>query len=136
MRSALFCFVLILLLPLLLTACGGPKSAQVVANEYVGYMKGGKFLEAAQLWDYQTEARQQNENWDEIVESQRRLIIGKLAEEKAKTLEMWATYFPMETKVIQVMESGDSAKVSLEGGRVSSLDLIKDGENWKVAGMN
>ncbi|MEN6545564.1 MAG: hypothetical protein ABFE07_05930 [Armatimonadia bacterium] len=130
--------LMILILALsLLAGCGGgkPKSARAVADSYLSYMKGGKYLEAAKLWDYETDARKQNEDWDSIVESQRTLIIDKLAEEKAESLKMWEGYFPPATKITEFNETGDSAHAALDGGRVSALDLKLVSEEWRITGM-
>lgn len=132
------CPFLVLALALaLLGGCGGgkPKSARAVAELYLSYMKSGKYLEAAKLWDYVTQARRDNEDWDSIVESQRKLIIDKLAEEKAESLKMWAGYFPPATKIIEFNETGDTAHAALDGGRVSALDLKRIGEEWRITGM-
>lgn len=115
---------------------GGNKTAQSTANIYVTLMKAGKFADAAKCWDYEEQARRENENWDEIVASQRTLIINKLAEEKAPALQQWASYFPGEIKVAQVTENGDMATAALEGGRVTALQLRKVGEHWKITGMS
>lgn len=130
--------LLIVIVALSLPAgCGGgkPKSARAVADLYLAYMKDGKFLEAAKLWDYETDARRQNEDWDNIVESQRTLIIDKLAEEKSQSLKMWDGYFPSATKIVEFNETGDSAHATLDGGRVSGLDLKLIGEHWRITGM-
>lgn len=126
-----------LLLPLGLGGCkSGGQSAQAVAETYVGLMKNEKYEEAAKLWDYVTQARKDNEGWDDIQEGQRKLITDKLAAEKAPSLKLWSGYFPGGTKVITVQESGESATAQLEGGRVERLELVKMGEEWKVAGMD
>ena len=125
-----------LLLPLLVGGCkSGGQSAQAVADTYVGLMKNEKYDEAAKLWDYVTQARKDNEDWDNIQEGQRKLIADKLAAEKAPSLKLWSGYFPAGTKVTQVQESGESATAQLEGGRVERLELVKIGEEWKIAGM-
>ena len=133
-RTCLLC-ALTPLIALVIAGCAKP-DARSVAAQYVGYMKNGKFKAAALLWDYGTEARQQNESWDDIPEGQRQLIIGKLADEKATTLAMWSSYFPASTKVAQVSESGDTAQAVLAGGRIESLQLVKSGDTWGVSGMN
>ncbi|MEI6503678.1 MAG: hypothetical protein WCP21_21935 [Armatimonadota bacterium] len=140
MRRALIALLPVLLvgllLPLLVGGCkSGGKSAQAVAATYVGLMTNEKYEEAAKLWDYVTQARKDNEGWDDIQEGQRKLILDKLAEEKAPSLKLWSGYFPGGTKVTQVQESGESATAQLEGGRVQRLELVKVGEGWKIAGM-
>jgi hypothetical protein len=131
--------LLLALFPLLLlTGCGGKvtKTPRGTAQAFVNFMKGEKYKDAALLWDYDAQARRDNENWDDIVESQRKLIIGKLADEKAETLKMWSRQFTGDLKVVEVSESGDTAKASLDGGGVSGLDLVKSGEAWHVTAIN
>lgn len=119
-----------------LIGCNKPQSAETVARNYVTLMKAGKHLEAAKLWDYETYARRESDDWDDLDKSKRGLIVGKLAEEKAETLKAWDGYFPSGTKVVEVSESGDSANAALEGGRVSSLELKQFGEEWRIVGMD
>jgi hypothetical protein len=125
-----------LLASLLLGGCGKP-TAQAVATQYVALMASGKFADAAALWDLQAEGRAQASDWDTFGQSQRKLIIMKdLAPKKAEVLQQLASYFPAETKVTQVTESGGTAQAALEGGRVSRLQLVKVGDDWKISGMN
>jgi hypothetical protein len=137
MRRPLVALLPVLLLPsLLLVGCkSGGKSAQSVADTYVGLMKNQNYEQAAKLWDYETQARKDNEDWDSIQEGQRKLIIDRVAAEKATSLKLWSSYFPGGTKVAQVQESGETATAQLEGGRVSRLELVKMGEEWKISGM-
>ena len=120
-----------------LVGCGGKvtKTAQGTANAYLAYLKASKWKDAALLWDYDEQARRDNENWDDIVESQRKLIIDKLADEKAESLKMWETYLSPDMKVVEVMESGDTAKATIEGGRISGLDLVKAKDVWRISAM-
>ena len=118
-----------------LIGCGGKQTADRVAREFVGAMKAGQYKKAALLWDYDTDARRENPDWDTFGESQRKLIIDKLAEGRATVLEMWATHFTQDTKIMEVSESGDQAQAIIEGGRVSKIDLIKSGETWRVRSM-
>ena len=128
--------VALLMTAMIMAGCGGrDKSARVVADEYVNLMKAGKFDQAALLWDYDTEARAQNPDWDSAPPGQRHLMIGKLAQERARALKMWASHFTIQTKVIECSESGDQATAVLEGGRVGRVDLVKVGEVWRVSGM-
>ena len=125
-----------LVLPLLVGGCkSGGKSAKAVADTYVGLMKNEKYDEAAKQWDYVTQARKDNEDWDSIQEGQRKLIADKLAADKVPSLKLWSGYFPGSTKVTQVQEGSETATAQLEGGRVERLDLVKVGEQWKIAGM-
>ena len=138
MRRIAIALLPVLLVPtLLLAGCKSKtQSAEAVAATYVGLMKNEKYDEAAKLWDYETQARKDNEDWDSIQEGQRKLILDKVAAEKATALKLWSGYFPGETQVAQVQESGESATAQLEGGRVQRLEMVKMGENWKIAGMD
>ncbi|MHB8996190.1 MAG: nuclear transport factor 2 family protein [Armatimonadota bacterium] len=113
----------------------GESSPEATAQQYLDLMKKGDYEAAAKMWDYVTEARTQNEDWDNIQEGQRTLIVNKLAEEKAGVLKQWDGYFPSETKLGGVQESGDTATASLQGGRVLALKLVKMDDQWKIAGM-
>jgi len=123
---------------LLVAGCGGKLNAtsRGTAQAFVTFMQAGKYKDAALLWDYDAQARRDNENWDDIAVSQRTLIIDKLADEKADTMKLWFRQFAGDVKVAEVSESGDTAKATLEGGGVSGLDLVKVGEEWRIAGMN
>lgn len=122
-------------LVVMLGGCGKP-TAEATARQFVSLMQAGKFVEAAALWDLQAEGRAQNSDWDTFGESQRKLIIQKdLAPKKADLLQQWASALPAGTKVAQVTVSGTSAQATLEGGPVRALQLVKVGDNWKIAGM-
>ncbi len=136
MRRTAALVLLGLALGMIVAGCKGKdQSAGPVAESYVALMTAEKYGEAAKLWDYVTEARTQNEGWDNIQKGQRTLIINKLAEEKATSLKLWSGYFPSGTKVSDVQESGDTATAKLEGGRVSTLELISVDGKWKISGM-
>lgn len=130
------CLAICALLVPVLGGCGGKVTGtpDSTARAYVNFMKAGKFQEAALLWDYTTQARRDNENWDEIVESQRKLIIGKLAEEKAQALQQWETHFSGAT-VGAVEETGERARAEINDARVTGLDLVKVGDEWLISNM-
>ena len=132
-----------LLLPLiLLVALVGAgckrrvQSAHDVARIYLAFMKAEKYEKAAKMWDYVTQARKDNEDWDNIQEGQRKLIADKLASEKEPSLELWSGYFQAATRIAAFNEMPDHAEAQLEGGRVKKLELTKVGEEWKITGMN
>jgi predicted small lipoprotein YifL len=128
--------LLLILVLISVAGCkGGGSSSQAVAQQYLDLMKSGDYEGAAKLWDYVTDARAQNEDWDNIQEGQRTLIINKLAEEKAGVLKQWEGYFPPDSHITDVSESGDSATAQVEGGRVSKLDLVKTDGQWKISKM-
>lgn len=118
-----------------LGGCGKP-TAQSAANAFVNLMKAGKYDEAAKYWDLDAEGRQKNSDWDTFGKSQRQLIIEKdLAPNMAKTLALWSGYFPGATKVVTCVETGEEAQATLDGGRIGTLKLVKEGEAWKVSDM-
>lgn len=136
MRTAACLTVIFALLLSVLGGCGGKATAtpKGTAQAYVNLMKAGKFKDAALLWDYTTQARRDNENWDEIVESQRKLIIGKLAEEKAQALQQWETHFSGAT-LGAVEETGERAHAEITDARVTGLDLVKVDDEWLISNM-
>ncbi len=129
--------IAVLLAPL--AGCGGKpnKTPESATRAYLSYMKAGKWLEAALLWDYDAQGRAGNSDWDTFSTSQRKLIVkeSKWAEEKAKSLEMWSTHFSGDTKIETVEVNGDEAHAVLDG-RVTGLDLIKVGDEWLISEMN
>lgn len=114
---------------------GGAKSARDVAGTYLDLMKAEKYEDAAKMWDYVSQARKDNEDWDSIQEGQRKLIVDKLASEKAQSLKLWSGYFPASTKIASFNETADGAEAQLEGGRATRLDLIKVEDVWKISDM-
>ena len=121
-----------------LVGCGG-ESARDVAQQYINDMKAGQFKDAAMLCDYTERARAENSDWDTFGESQRKLILDKQVPEwataKAETLKLWATHFTVGIKIVECNETGDSAQATLEGGRVSAINLVKVGGHWLVKDM-
>lgn len=119
-----------------LAGCGGGKSARATAEKFLAAMKNRKFDQAALLWDYETQARKDNEDWDSIVESQRKLIIGKLAEEHAKVLEMWGQHFPMTAKIIEFNETGETAHAVLDGAQLGGFKMRMGTDGWLITGFD
>jgi hypothetical protein len=130
--------VVIILLVALTVGCSAKltKSPEALTQGYVNLMKAGKYDAAAALWDYDAQGRAGNSDWDTFGASQRKLIIkeSKWAEEKARALEQWATYFA-DVKVESVQTSGETAHAVLEG-RVTGLDMVKVKEQWLISAMN
>lgn len=136
MRKLILLLLLSLLAAMLGSGCKGKaQSARATADTYLALMKAENYDEAAKMWDYVTQARKDNEDWDNIQEGQRKLIMDKLAGDFVPSLKRWSGYFPAETKIAAVDETGDSAQAKLEGGRAKSLDLVKVGDQWKISGM-
>lgn len=135
-REAAFVFTGMLLAGAFLWGCGGKptKTPEGTVRAYINLMKAGKWKEAALLWDYTEYAKRENPDWESFGTSQRQLIIDKLAEEKAKSLEMWRTYFT-DVKLDTVEVQGTQARAMLSG-RVRSIDLVQVGDQWLITGMN
>jgi hypothetical protein len=130
---------LVIILSLLvggLAGCGGGKTARATAERFLAAMKNQKFGEAALVWDFETQARKDNDDWDSIVESQRKLIIGKLAEEHAKVLEMWGQHFPMAAKIVEFNETGETAHAVLEGAQISGFKMRLGTDGWLITGFD
>lgn len=127
----------LVVMALLIAGCGGKvtKTPEGTARAYVNFMKASQWKDAALLWDYEEQARRDNENWDDIPQGQRKEIIGKLADEKAQSLQMWSTHMTPDLKVETVETTGDNAHALLNGA-ISGLDLIKVGDQWLISGMN
>lgn len=136
MKNLIWLLLLSLLASLLLGGCKSkPQSAKTVAGVYLELMKAEKYEDAAKMWDYVTQARKDNEDWDSIQEGQQKLIMDKLAAQKAPSLKLWSGYFPATTKIASFNETGDSAEAQFDGGRATKLELTKVGEEWKISGM-
>lgn len=135
MRSPIVCAAIGLTV-MICGGCGGKvtKTPDGTVHAYMNLMKGGKYKDAAMLWDYETQARQENENWDDIAAGQRREIIGKLADEKAEALKQWSTHFASDLKVETVETTGDQAR-AIMNGRIGEIDLVKIGDQWLISQM-
>jgi hypothetical protein len=138
MRRTL-CLVIALALLVVLAGCGGKptKTPESTTRAYITLMKAGKWQEAALLWDYDAQGRAGNSDWDTFSTSQRKLIVkeSKWADEKAKSLELWATHFAGDIRIETVETSGEKAHAVLDG-KVTGLDLVKAGDEWLISGMN
>lgn len=135
MRFASVCGLMALLM-LTLIGCGGKvtKTPEGTTRAYVNLMKAGKYKDAALLWDYSDQTKQ-NPDFDTAAPSQRKLIIGKLADEKASSLSQWSSHFGSDLKIETVETTGERARAVLNG-RISGLDLVKVGDEWLISGMN
>ncbi|MFO7948107.1 MAG: hypothetical protein R6V19_14980 [Armatimonadota bacterium] len=127
-------FVIVVFVATALFGCS-PPGPEGVAQAFVNAMKSRDTRAAAKHWNYITTAREQNENWDEIPEGQRNLIISKLQESRAKELEYWTEYFDPETTIVEVTDMGDKAEATLRGGRAGVLKLINIDDRWYVDGL-
>jgi hypothetical protein len=128
-----------LLAALLGAGCGGKSpggTPESVAQAFADAMARGDTAKAADLCDYVTEARQQNENWDEIPSGQRGQIIGKLKESKRAELESLRGSFTSGMKAGSPQVTGASATVTLQGGQGTvTLQLQQSDGVWGVTGI-
>ena len=137
-RLALLLLYLFVVSALLcLAGCGGKanKTARGTAQAFVHFMKAAQYKDAALLWDY-TDQTSENPDFGTAASGQQKLIIGKLAEEKAQVMEQWSSHFSGDVKVMTVEESGETAKATVEGGGISGLDLVKQEDGWHVTAIN
>jgi hypothetical protein len=120
--------------------CGGKvtKTARGTATAFITYMKAGKYQQAAELWDYDALGRAGNSDWDTFSPGQRELIIkeSRWVEDKATSMQRWSSRFVTKVKVTAVAEEGETAIATIEGGGISSLDLVKVGEEWRISAIN
>jgi hypothetical protein len=99
---------------------GAPES---VAQAFADAMASGNLAKAADQWNYITEARAQNENWDDIPSGQRSQIIGKLKESKQADLEALKGGFASGMKAGPAQVAGTSATVQVTGGPQGDVTL-------------
>jgi len=129
--------VLAALTALLPVGCGEKAggSPEAVARQFVEALAARDTATAAQLFAYQALARQQNEDWDSIPHGQRKLIVAKLAEEKAKELAQWAALFSSTQYTVgAAWITGASATVDLTppSGPGLALHLAQEDGLWRV----
>lgn len=117
----------------LLAGCEGAglagTTAKATAEGFAGALAAGKYELAATAFDYVTEARQQNENWDDIPKGQRDLIIGKLQEERAGALSAYASKLGGNAKVDS--EQGQTVVLKGDAGTLS-LQMLEAEGKWYI----
>lgn len=120
--------LLALLATLLLAGCGGKETIakatpQATAEAFIEAMAEADYDLVAAGFDYETNARRDNPDWDTFGQSQRNLIVGKLQENKARELQALAGMFASgEASVGDVEEQGDTATVTINAG-ANTLEL-------------
>lgn len=123
--------------PVLLAGCGqeGAGEPEGVAQQFVAAMASGDAASAAELFAYESAAREQNEDWDNMPEAQRGFIIGKLREDKAKELGLWAELFSSaqyEVGEVRITNSTATADLVPPEGPSIPLHLVQEDSLWKV----
>jgi len=112
----------LLALIVVLPGCGGKPivgaTAQETAEGFARALEAGDLKAAAEAFDYVTEARSANPDWDDIPSGQRDLIINKLQETKATSLYSYAQKLGDDIEVA----SAQGGAVTLTG-KTGSLHL-------------
>lgn len=123
----------------MLAGCGGKKAdlstpAACLAT-LTAAIESGDFATAAACFEYDEQAKKQNEDWESIASGQRKLIIGKLRERKAGALQSAAQqYLGLGYEIGTVNESSGQATVQLKaasGGTVTAKLLQREGK-WEI----
>ncbi|MBP8951598.1 MAG: hypothetical protein KBI47_04360 [Armatimonadetes bacterium] len=118
----------------LLAGCGtkglAGTTAKATAEGFAAALAKQDFALAATAFDYTTSARQQNENWDDIPKGQRDLIIGKLQEERAAALSVYASRLGGNARVGS--EQGDTVVLQGDAGSLS-LKMMQSGGKYYIA---
>ncbi len=128
--------VLILALMMLVSGCGRKASAGATASEtaeaFAKALESGDLDGAAKCFDYVTQARSQNEDWDTIASGQRDLIVKKLRGDKAPELAALQTRLGANVTVGAVQNA--TAQLSGDAGSIKVGLREVDGK-WYVAGV-
>ena len=133
--SLLATFILCLAAAALFPGCG--KKAEVAgatASEtveaFAAALDTEDFERAATAFDYVGSARKQNEDWDDIPAGQRKLIIGKLTEQKAGELAPYRQQLGANIECGSVAQ-GNVASLTGDAGSLS-VELRKREGKWYV----
>ena len=101
-------------------------------------MKGAKFSQAAECFAFDTQGARDSTDWSTYSESQRKLIIGKLREEKANALtSAGATYTSKGYQVGNASESGNQATVELKtgAGYTVTVRMAREKDAWRIESL-
>ena len=132
---------LVILLALVLCAaiagCGKKESAagataDATAKAFAEAMEAGQYEQAATAFDYLTEARKQNENWDDIPAGERAQITKKVAAQKADELK--AVKQRLGSGIKAGTAQGDTVSVGGSGGSVT-LQIVQREGKWYVSAL-
>ncbi len=117
----------------LVSGCG-PKTAvgataQETADNFAAALEAGKLELAATAFDYVSEARRLNPDWDDIPGGQRDLIVQKLIQERAGELGQYVQRLGSGLKAGPVAQGVSS----LTGGSGSlSIELRESEGKWYI----
>jgi hypothetical protein len=121
---------------LTLAGCGkktlAGASAEETAKNFAAAIEAGKFGDAATAFDYITDARKQNENWDDIPAGERGQIITKLTAMKADELPPWKQKLGKGIKAT----AGQGGTFTLAGDAGSFSMQLKDMDGkWYISAV-
>jgi len=120
----------------LLAGCGGSGPASTpegTVKAALAAIKKGDAQALARLYDYTDYAKRENESWDSIPQGQRDLITGKLAQDRAQTLQMMLPGLQSnlgQATVGQVVTSGDTATAEIKGALALQFRLVQREGKW------
>ncbi|MFQ6132941.1 MAG: hypothetical protein ACE5R4_12950 [Armatimonadota bacterium] len=121
----------------LAAGCGGGASsgAKDAARQFLEAITKRDTSAAADLFAYDTLARQQNEDWDSLPQGQRALITDQVRQAKVGELMQWAALFSSteyEVGEVRTAETGATVDLVPPEGPAIPLHLVQEGEAWKV----
>ena len=108
-------------------------TAEAAAQQFVAVVQAGEFERAARMMDYESTARSQNENWEDIPPGQRDQIIAKLRGDQATILRQTHAKYGADLKVAGSVPAADSTLVTLTGtGGDLPLYVVQTAQGWRV----
>lgn len=122
----------------MLLGCGAPKTIardtpKATAEAFVEAMKSADYDAVAAGWDYEIAARRDSSSWDDIPKGERKLIIGKLQEAKAKEVEALGGMMTAEVTVGDATVRGQRAFVPLAAAQITvGMMLVQVDGVWKI----
>jgi len=123
---------------IMLTGCGGPASIargtpRETAKAFVDAIQAADYDAIAKGWDYETYARSENPDWDELDRGKRKMIIDELQRQRADDVEALAGMLVGEVHIGETQTEGDRATLQLGTGMVHlDMTLINTEGVWKV----
>lgn len=130
-----------ILVATLLAGCGGKdtiagSTPEATADAFIAAMQAGEYDRVAAGFDYETDSRRENPDWDTFGESQRNLIVGKLQERKAEDLRALAGMFSGEASVTDINKQPQTATAAISAGANTVILRMRLVEGkWMIAGM-
>lgn len=141
LRGTVGLTIVALLVAALVAGCGGKTSIagstpEATANAFIEAMKAGQYDRVAAGFDYETDARRENPDWDSFGEHQRDLIVEKLAERKAREVEALAGMFSGEASLTDIQKQSQTATAAVTAGANTIILRMRltDGE-WQLVSL-